>query len=332
MNAKRICSLLLAVLMLATSLCFTSCSRDRYLEKALCNLEEAGMISGYGDLTYPDSPERDMHYEISRGGIIVFNDVKTAKIYKKSLEQRYDEKVLYVERNIAIAKDYRKACTNAEDWRLIDRQLTSYYFNLNDLRNTKVVRRGSTLYFGIPYFMNIINGKEGRSDWDSLLMNIAYGIDDVQYEIMKIYLDIFPRKAPDNKANRELQMFETAASQFDGLLDDLYVHRHPTAKIAKIESEFNKDMNASKIERCKIDIRYHKNILSKYEDELSDAEIAGYRNAIEANQTQVNLQKKVVYAHSGCLTFEGDAFTVAMACIINFPVIRWALNVYDAIK
>lgn len=324
MKLRKIVSFTLVVLMLVPCFCFTSCSFGSYdIDKALSNYM---MIEGKL-WSSPSAPAVQNGFQTPDGGMLVFDDTKSAKLYEKVLKNENEIKKMNYETDCKMAKWNRKRAANWYEWYDIDRDVTEYLYQLDKQKDWKVERKGNVICYGYPSFFNAIEGIKNIVSVTNIKHSLCIVFDEIQAAIMNIYFDIAPQQLPKNNGPEEYDAFFTAANDvFDELDISVLIDTYPDKELAKIKKEYRSEDIKLRIKEHESTIKYYEYVLDEYGDVIDADKYDSIRQRTTYLKEEVSTLKDIVIAQSGCLVFIGDPFDVAVAYVINFAPIRWMLS------
>lgn len=325
MKLKRILSLLLVVLMLVPCFCFSSCSFALYsVDLAISNYED---VTGMKMTQVSPPLGVQSRYIAADGGVMVFEDVKSAKLYESVLKAEHEHRTIQYEMGNKIAKLDRKQAISADLWSYADHKVTENRYLINREKKWEIERKGNMIYYGYPSFFNAIRGEAAVDSSADVTHSIDLAIDEVQYRLMSFYFDYVPTHIQESKGMKEYDSFVSASYPvFESLDITVETNWCDSEDQAKIWKKYMDDSRKINIEYLSSMVKYNEYILDEYGYSMDSEEYDRVYGETVRMDHDAEEKKRLVIARSGCLIFNGEFFDVAVACVVNFPVIRWMLN------
>ncbi len=323
MKLQKIVPVLLAFIMLVPALCFTSCSQNEptptIYELAL-KAEEAGFYFTPEDLFRPtDSAMEDRAFIAPWGEIIIFKDEKSAKLYEKILENQRTEQINSILYLIDQGKYQREYSRDAGEWAMHDQAITDYGLSVESHREMKIERKGRIIFYGFPEFVDALAGTSSFDFGSEARSDIAYYIDDIEYEIAKIYFELAPEDILD-------WIYSNAMYNFNGVVVDTNERDVTTAtlenaKIAKYQTKRLKRECKQENELYPLEIDYYEYMLSTFADDMSEEEIASTEQKLaHAREGLDVVDSRVIFRYDNMVIY-GDPFYTIITWLSHMPVI-----------
>lgn len=323
MKTKRLVLLIVSLLLLATSLSFSSCSQKRPTKTD----EIINLVSSLGPYeTVATDPAMEYRYKTAfTGNIIEFKDAKSAKLYREILECHYTEQKNY-EYNIAYEKYLKKYSPNAETWIMHDQQADIYREYQKSAKDSgqKVEISGSVLYFGYQLFFDALNGEDifnsSNESEESIGDQIEGLIKDTKYKVVAVYYEIFAFLVPSEDLYNVIRIgFPDRAEhdKYDVTICQCYNSEH-----AKIYRDGVISTRKYMKKTYKAEIDYYEHILSTYEQDMDEQEFESITATIEQKkQSLENLNWTNVVIRYGNKVIIGDIHGAIMVWLSYLPII-----------